>query len=163
MHHMNILFSPVCRFILSFQRGPSNGITMWHVIALSFSQNYIIVSYNWFVYICNKMIMLHCYFCQIFMTSIKKKWNKRGQQLSFVWSRVQPLQWRHNERDGVSDHQSHDCLLNRLFKRRSKKTAKLRVTGLCEWNSPVTGEFHTQRASYAENVSIWWRHHEPSL
>ena len=22
-----------------------------------------------------------------------------------------------------------------------------------------SGEFHTQRASYAENVSIWWRHH----
>ena len=22
-----------------------------------------------------------------------------------------------------------------------------------------TGEFHAQRASYAENVSIWWRHH----
>ena len=42
---------------------------------------------------------------------------------------------------GVSNHQPHDCLLNRLFKRRSKKTSKLRVTGLCEWNSPVTGEF----------------------
>ena len=23
-----------------------------------------------------------------------------------------------------------------------------------------TGEFPAQRASYAENVSIWWRHHE---
>ena len=41
-----------------------------------------------------------------------------------------PLQWRHNERDGVSNHQPHDCLLNRLFRRRSKKTSKLRVTGL---------------------------------
>ena len=29
------------------------------------------------------------------------------------------LQWRNNERDGVSDHQPHDCLLNRLFRRRS--------------------------------------------
>ena len=36
---------------------------------------------------------------------------------------------------------------------------KLRVTGLCEGNSPVTGEFPAQKASYAENVSIWWRHH----
>ena len=26
--------------------------------------------------------------------------------------------------------------------------------------SPVTGEFHAQRASNAENVSIWWRHHD---
>ena len=41
------------------------------------------------------------------------------------------LQWRHNGRDSVSDHQPHDCLLNRLFRRRSKKTSKLRVTGLC--------------------------------
>ena len=44
-------------------------------------------------------------------------------------------------------------------RRRSKKTSKLRVTGLCEGNSPVTGEFPAQRASNAENVSIWWRHH----
>ena len=39
------------------------------------------------------------------------------------------------------------------------KTSKLRVTGLCEENSSVTGEFPAQRASNAENVSIWWRHH----
>ena len=52
-----------------------------------------------------------------------------------------PLQWRHNGRDGVSIHQPHDCLLNRLFRRRSKKTAKLCVTGLCTGNSPVTDEF----------------------
>ena len=44
-------------------------------------------------------------------------------------------------------------------RRRSKKTSKLRVTGLCVGNSPVTGEFPAQRASNAENVSIWWRHH----
>ena len=41
----------------------------------------------------------------------------------------------------------------------SKKTSKLRVTGLCEGNSPVTGEFPAQRASNADNVSIWWRNH----
>ena len=69
------------------------------------------------------------------------------------------LQWRHNEHDGVSNHQPHDWLLSCLFGHRSKKTAKLRVTGLCEGNSPVTGEFPAQRASNAENVSIWWRHH----
>ena len=40
-----------------------------------------------------------------------------------------------------------------------KKTSNLRVTGLCAGNSPVTGEFPAQRASNAENVSIWWRHH----
>ena len=54
----------------------------------------------------------------------------------------------HNERDSVSNHQRLYCLLNRLFRRRAKITSKLRVTGLC-----------AQRASNAENVSIWWRHH----
>ena len=71
------------------------------------------------------------------------------------------LQWRHNERNGVLNHQPHDCLINRLFRRRSKKTSKLCVTGLCAGNSPVTGEFPTQMASNAENVSIWWRHYIP--
>ena len=69
------------------------------------------------------------------------------------------LRWRHNGRDGVSNHQPHDCLLNRLFRRGSTKTSKLRVTGLCAGNSLGTGEFPAQMASIAENVSIWWRHH----
>ena len=42
---------------------------------------------------------------------------------------------RHNGRDSVSNHQLRDCLLNRLFRRRPKKTSKLRVTGLCAGNS----------------------------
>ena len=46
------------------------------------------------------------------------------------------LPWRHNDHDGVSNHQPHGCLLNRLFRCRSKKTSKLRVTGLCVGNSP---------------------------
>ena len=64
------------------------------------------------------------------------------------------LQWRHNGRDSVSNHQPHHCLLNGLFRRRSKKTSKLRVTGhLCgEFTGP--GEFPAQMASNAENVSI---------
>ena len=56
-----------------------------------------------------------------------------------------PLQWRHNEHDGISNHQPHDCFLNCLFRRRSKKISKLRVTGLFAGNSPVTGEFPAQR------------------
>ena len=59
------------------------------------------------------------------------------------------LQWRHNGRDGVSNPSLT----------MSKKTSKLLVTGLCEGNSPLTGEFPTQRASNAKKVSIWWRHH----
>ena len=47
------------------------------------------------------------------------------------------LHWRHNDHDGVSNHQPQGCLLNRAFRGRSKKTSKLRVTGLCVGNSPV--------------------------
>ena len=70
------------------------------------------------------------------------------------------LQWRHNGVDGVSNQQPHHCLLSRLFGCRSKKTSKLSVAGLCAGNSPGTIEFPAQMASNAENVSIWWRHHE---
>ena len=69
------------------------------------------------------------------------------------------LRWRHNGRDSVSNHQPRHCLLIYLFRRGSKKTSKLRVTGFCAGNSPGTGEFPAPMASYAENVSIWWRHH----
>ena len=51
------------------------------------------------------------------------------------------LRWRHNGRDGISNHRPRDCLLNRLFRPRSKN----------RW-IPCT------IASNAENVSIWWRH-----
>ena len=71
------------------------------------------------------------------------------------------LQWRHNEHDGVSNHQPRDCLLKCLFRRRSKKTSKLCVTGLREGNSPVPGEFPAQRGSNAEN--LWWHHHDFSF
>ena len=70
------------------------------------------------------------------------------------------LRRRHNEREGVSNRRRLDCLLNRLFRRRSKKSSKLRVTGLCEGNPQVTGGFPSPRASNAENVSIWWRHRD---
>ena len=70
-----------------------------------------------------------------------------------------PLQWRHNGRDSVSNHQPHDCFLNRLFRRRSKKTSKLRVTGLCAGNSP--GPVNSpHKGLVTRKISIWWRHHE---
>ena len=50
-----------------------------------------------------------------------------------TWS---SLQWRHDGSDSVSSHQPHECLLNHIFKGRSKKTSKLCVTGLCAGNSP---------------------------
>ena len=47
------------------------------------------------------------------------------------------LEQRHDERDSVLNHRYLDCLLNCLFRRRSKKTLKLGVTGLSERNSPA--------------------------
>ena len=47
-----------------------------------------------------------------------------------------------------------------IFWAETKEKSKLRITGLCAGNSPVTGEFPAQMASYMENVSIWWCHHE---
>ena len=56
-------------------------------------------------------------------------------------------------------------LLSRVFtwlivKAQVKESPESRVTGLCEGKSPVFGEFHAQRASKPEYVSIWWRHHD---
>ena len=82
---------------------------------------------------------------------------------SLVWFVDSSLRWRHNGCDSVSNHQPHDCSLNRLFRRRSKKRSKVRVTGLCVGISPGSGEFPAQMASNAENVSIWWRHHVKSM
>ena len=93
-----------------------------------------------------------CSVCPLSHNTISLQW--RGISMS--------LQWRHNRRDCVSNHQPHDCFLNRLFRHRSKKTSKLRVTGLCAGNSPEAGEFPAQMASNAENVSIWWRRHVES-
>ena len=61
---------------------------------------------------------------------------------------IPSLQWRHNERDGVSNQQPHDCLLNRLFKAQIKENIK----------APRDRWIHHTKASDAENVSIWWRH-----
>ena len=64
------------------------------------------------------------------------------------------LQWRHNGCDGFLNHQPRDCLLTFSIRRRSKKTSKLRVTGLCAGYSPKTGEFPAQMTSNAEYISI---------
>ena len=52
---------------------------------------------------------------------------------------IPSLQWHYNEGDSVSNHRRLDCLLNRSFRRRSKTTSKVRVTGLCGANSPEKG------------------------
>ena len=53
----------------------------------------------------------------------------------------------------------HSTVYTGADQRKHKSTASLLFAG----NSPVTGEFPAQMASYAENVSIWWRHHVLSI
>ena len=64
-------------------------------------------------------------------------WHAMGKRLYTIVNieLIASLQWRHNEHDGVLNHQPHVGLLNRLCRRRSKNITKLLVTGL------------------------WWRHH----
>ena len=92
-----------------------------------------------------------------YCNTITCRWTNTLPTKPLSLNRKVPLQWRHNGRDSVSNHQPHDCLLNRWFRRRSKRTSKLRVTGLCVGNSPVNSPHKWQ--CNAENVSIWWRHH----
>ena len=65
--------------------------------------------------------------------------------------------WSHRFVDSSITMTSHNgCDIKGTYQRKHQTSA---VTGLCAGNSPGTGEFPAQRASYAENVSIWWRHH----
>ena len=63
------------------------------------------------------------------------------------------LQWRHIGRDSVSYHQPHNCVHNRLFRRRSQKTSKLRD----RWpvrNGQLRGKcFHLMTSSWK---NTWW-------
>ena len=65
-----------------------------------------------------------------------------------------PLQWRHNECDGVSYHRRLHCSLNPLFRRKSKKISKFRVTGLCEGNSSHKGPV-TRKMLPFDDVIMW--------
>ena len=99
-------------------------------------------------------------------SAVRRRWSPDWHRLLYPGESPPPeaqtetLRWRHNGLDSISNHQPHDCLLNLLSRRRSKKTSKRCVTSLCAGNSPGTGELPAQMASNAENVSICWCHHE---
>ena len=84
---------------------------------------------------------------------------RRGDMIlgrrSLWWS----LQWRHNDYDGAiitSLPIAYSTVYSGADQSKHQSSPSL---ALCAKNSPVTGEFPTQRASNAENVSIRWRHH----
>ena len=71
-----------------------------------------------------------------------------------VWPKIgNTLRWRHNGHDSVSNHQPRDCFLNRLFRHRSKKTSKLRITGLCVC---VGGGIHRGPAILSRPQCVKW-------
>ena len=103
-----------------------------------------------------------CLICALYLMIAKLRYldsiwaRNRSLKSDFRYSRIS-LQWRHNERVCVPNHLT--IVYSTVYSsHRSKKTSELRVTGLSAGNSPVTGEIPAQMASYAENVSIWWRH-----
>ena len=107
---------------------------------------------NWKVYSRTLLGTIICYAeCVVLGPEMPYQWTEcvtlrsEGGRLVSYWDRRWALQWRHNERDDISNHQPHDCLLDLIFRRRSKKISKLRVTGLSGVNSPVTGEFPAQK------------------
>ena len=68
--------------------------------------------------IISKELVVHKRYCvkpsyTVISWAIYVKCVENGESL---WS----LRWRHNGDDSVSNRQPHDCLFNRLFKRRSK-------------------------------------------
>ena len=79
-----------------------------------------------------------------------------------LWSpkKACSLQWRHDERYGVSNHLHLDRLLNRLFRQRSKKTSKHRVTGLLmgilRWPMDCPQEGPVTRKMFPFDAVIMW-------
>ena len=114
----------------------------------------------WFIFIFSWPHTVSNYHICRFLWSWFRSEQPLNESATFDWKWVlHSLQWRHNEHDGVSNHQPHDCLLNRLFWCRSKKIPKLRANGLSAGNSAGAGEFPAQMASNTDSISIWWRHH----
>ena len=73
-----------------------------------------------------------------------------------------PLQWRHNGRDGVSNHQPHDCLLNRLFtnQRKHQSSASLAfVRWIHQWrvNSPHKWPVTRKMFPFDDVIIHYWR------
>ena len=92
--------------------------------------------------------LAECWTLDIWISSV---WNKTLAEVILFWFQcvvhtVIGLQWRHNERDDVSNHRCLVCSIV-FITHISQNTSKLHVTGLCEENLPVTGGFPSQRAS----------------
>ena len=99
--------------------------------------------------------VMFCWGCRV--TSMALYGNDRPARCKEIYPKKNSniLQWRHNERHGVSNHRRLESLLHRLFRRKSKKTPTPFEWGNHRW----TVNFPSERTSNTENVSSWWRHH----
>ena len=113
---------------------------------------------GWFLAVCNLKFIIRL---QYHISIIGHCSNDLGNDLApnlnrddTVCRRIYETPYRHYNDVIMSAMTSQTTSLtivySTLFRRRSKKTSKLRVTALCEGNSPLTGEFPTQRAGNAE-------------
>ena len=117
---------------------------IWYCISSILSVSFFSYAQPWpYIIRITELVKVLCYSVLVSHSMTLK--SKRAVSHALSTAHLSTLQWHHNRRHGVSNHQPDDCLLNRLFRHRSQKTLKLRVTGLCTGNSPVTGEFPAQR------------------
>ena len=130
----------------------------WWVILSSLSSLYcwLLWCRRWWLHgdmICNNFMILWVYV--VCRSTGTDKWQTKQDTLK-------PCAHHYNDvimSAMASQITSLTIVYSTVYRRcRSKKISKFRVTGLCRGNS-LTGEFPAQRASNAENDSIWWRHH----
>ena len=131
---------PDLRWITLIQESPAFICSLAHQIVQFFYPDQIRVLINFLVSSMFWNYILHCVIGPNLWIVLLTRYHPQTSMT---------LLWCHNGRDDVSYHQPQDCLVNCLFRRRSKKT-KLSVTGLCADDSPVTGEFPLQKASNGE-------------
>ena len=132
---------------------PLSGIPMAYALP-----RYIRSCYSWTRWLCIELLISpNCFFHQ-------NKRNRHGQKIGCIlWPRS--LWWHHAMQTLavlLAIHYSNVTMFTMASqitdtRRRSKKTSKFHITGLCEGNAPVTSGFPSQRVCNAENVSIWWR------
>ena len=132
----------VCSIPYEFRTGPMQGnqnLQVWHFWYQnlgSIAQCIICLPYRGIIFVVHDIIIIKA-------EKIKHKRTNglTSSPATLTWGPemgllVQPiaLHWCHNDHDGISNHRPHGYLLNRLFGRRSRKTSKLCVTGLCAVN-----------------------------
>ena len=116
-------------------------INIWTNVEILVKQSWSVVNIN-----DSSTIFRYVFIDEIFNADVAEVWCLHGTKLlsepmstkinGTVTLPAVSLHWRHNDHGGVSNHQPRGCLLDRLFRRRWRKTSKLRVTGLCVGNSP---------------------------